>query len=88
MRVTNRMTRRQNLAAVEIVLSALGRDMEIEPEIVVAYVAVGGQNLATMTPAQFNNSVRIAVESIDLDPPVTHRRILALAAKKRKESRL
>ena len=82
------MTRRQTLASVETILTALGRGDEIEPETVEAYVIVGGQNLATMTLPQFRNAVRIAVDAIDLDPPVTHRRMKVRATQTRKESPL
>ena len=83
------MTKRKHLAAIGAVLFALDRDA-IDPELVGAYIVVGGQSIGTMTIRQIQNAVRIAVESIDLDSTAARLRVRELAAEKqsRKESPL
>lgn len=83
------MTKRKHLASIGAVLSALDREA-IDPELVDAYIVVGGQSIGTMTIRQIQNAVRIAVHSIDLDSTATRARVRGLAEKNqdRKESTL
>ncbi len=75
------MTKRKHLAAIGAVLFALEREA-IDPELVDAYIVVGGQSVGTMTIRQIQTAVRIAVNSIDLDSTAARVRVRELAAKK------
>lgn len=77
----------KQLAVIDGVLSATDR-RDVRAELVHAYIAVGGKDVATMTLADFRNSVRVAVESIDLDDELVRQRMLTLGREKRLRKKL